>query len=186
MCVCVCVCYQMLGLWPMLLFAFFAHEIDRLQQDLANGEVHVTIPAILILLLGCIAGTGIGYSSWWCRDQVSATSFTLIGVLNKCLTILINVFIWDKHAPPLGIASLGLCLAGGVLYQQAPMRKDESPGVTFLPSTFDKDVSNREKDDDDMDGAWKTDMTEFEHDDDESETEIELLEAPDGISKRKK
>mmetsp|Transcript_44173 Transcript_44173/g.147319 ORF Transcript_44173/g.147319 Transcript_44173/m.147319 type:complete len:86 (+) Transcript_44173:1177-1434(+) len=38
------------------------------------------------------------------------------------LTVTVNVLIWDKHASPYGIASLLLCLIGGSLYQQAPLR----------------------------------------------------------------
>ena len=38
--------------------------------------------------------------------------------MNKCLTILGNVMLWDKHATPAGIASLFLCLGGGFLYRQ--------------------------------------------------------------------
>ena len=43
--------------------------------------------------------------------------------MNKLLTVLINVLIWDKHATPFGIAALCVCLGGGSLYQQAPLRK---------------------------------------------------------------
>lgn len=43
--------------------------------------------------------------------------------MNKCLTVLVNLLIWDQHAPPEGIVSLCLCLFGGVIYKQAPMRK---------------------------------------------------------------
>merc|ERR1712150_36573 len=88
---------------------------------MAKLPSHVTA----LVILGCLVGTGIGYSGWWCRDKVSATSFTLIGVLNKCITVFMNVIIWDQHATPFGIASLFLCLIGGSFYQQAPMRKDQ-------------------------------------------------------------
>lgn len=36
--------------------------------------------------------------------MVSATTFTLVGVINKFITtVLLNVMIWDKHSTPLGI-----------------------------------------------------------------------------------
>jgi hypothetical protein len=37
--------------------------------------------------------------------------------------------IWDKHATPLGIVALIVCLLGGCFYKQAPMRatKAKSP-----------------------------------------------------------
>jgi hypothetical protein len=40
-----------------------------------------------IILAGCVTGTLIGWAGWYCRDLVSATSYTLIGVANKMLTV---------------------------------------------------------------------------------------------------
>lgn len=76
---------------------------------------------------------------------MSATSFTIIGVMNKCLTILLNLVVWDQHAPPRGILSLLLCLAGGALYRQAPMRKVYRGGHIH-----------------DTDDAWETELTNEE------------------------
>jgi GDP-mannose transporter len=114
---------NLLGLPPMLMFAWAGNEYSKASEDWEKG-VYIPTIAFVALFLGCVAGTGIGYSGWWCRGKVSATTYTLIGVINKCLTILLNLVIWDKHAPPGGIASLLLCLVGGAIYQQAPMRKD--------------------------------------------------------------
>lgn len=62
--------------------------------------------------------------------------------MNKCLTILVNVMIWDNHATPGGIASLLLCIGGGIIYQQAPMRGAKSPSpVTADDDEFKSDVS---------------------------------------------
>jgi len=113
----------------MLLFAHMGDEYRHFWEDLwlrdttaANTTALFTPSTIFLLILGTVIGTAIGYTSWWCRDKVSATSFTLIGVMNKCLTVLLNMLVWDQHAPPLGIASLFICLLGGSIYQQAPMR----------------------------------------------------------------
>ncbi|CAM9739718.1 unnamed protein product, partial [Phaeothamnion confervicola] len=70
----------------------------------------------------CVVGTGISYAGWWCRAQVSATTFTLVGVVNKLLTVLLNVLVWNKHASGPGIACLLVCLVGGGIYKQSPMR----------------------------------------------------------------
>ena len=80
-----------------------------------------------MLAVSSVVGTLIGYTGWSCRSLVSATTFTLVGVINKFITILLNVFIWDKHASPLGIMALVLCLVGGSFYQQAPMRAVDKP-----------------------------------------------------------
>lgn len=83
---------------------------------------HLPPASVALLVIGSIVGTAIGYTSWWCRGVVSATSFTLIGVINKCFTILVNVMIWDQHATSVGIFWLIVCLGGGMLYEQPPMR----------------------------------------------------------------
>ncbi|KAL7515044.1 hypothetical protein ACHAXN_012275 [Cyclotella atomus] len=121
---------NMLGWPPMLLFAHIGGEYGRFYNDAVDramrDEPIFSTAVIVLSLLGCVVGTGIGYSGWFCRDKVSATSYTLIGVLNKCLTVLVNLLIWDNHASMEGIASLGLCLVGGGFYRQAPMRKAHS------------------------------------------------------------
>jgi drug/metabolite transporter (DMT)-like permease len=78
---------------------------------------------VMVLLFSCVAGTLIGYSGWLCREMVSATTYTLVGVVNKFLTILLNVALWDKHASPTGIIAVCVCLGAGSLYQQSPTRK---------------------------------------------------------------
>lgn len=76
-----------------------------------------------IILAGCVTGTLIGWAGWYCRDLVSATSYTLIGVANKMLTVLLGVFFLDKHASGVGIGALVVCIIASTQYQQAPLRK---------------------------------------------------------------
>ena len=76
------------------------------------------------LLLSCVAGMGISWAGFKCQSLITATAYTVVGVMNKLLTVLINVAIWDKHASPLGMAALCVCLGGGSLYEQAPLRKN--------------------------------------------------------------
>ena len=64
-------------------------------------------------------GLLISFFGFAARKAISATAFTVTGVVNKFLTVLINVLIWDKHAGPFGLVCLLLTLAGGVLYQQS-------------------------------------------------------------------
>jgi len=90
-----------------------------------------------------------------CRELISATSYTLVGVLNKFITILLNVLVWgkhydvlfqlnfttiiifiniiiiiniciDKHSSAWGILSVCVCLIAGSMYEQAP-QKAEAP-----------------------------------------------------------
>lgn len=53
----------------------------------------------------------------------------MVGVVNKMLTVLVNVLIWDQHASAKGIFALLICLGGGALYQQAPLRPPPPGGA---------------------------------------------------------
>ena len=76
------------------------------------------------LVVSCSAGVAMSYFAFLCRAAVSATSFTVIGNVCKIATVIINVLIWDKHASPLGLGFLLVCLAGAAAYQQSPLRSD--------------------------------------------------------------
>lgn len=140
---------NMLGWPPMLGFAYMGGEYGRFYNDLTDRAVRdeplFSTSAVVLMLLGCIVGTGIGYSGWWCRSKVSAASYTLIGVLNKCLTVLVNLMIWDQHAAVEGIASLSLCLVGGAFYAQAPMRKTSHDHAESGSNTPSKDEERQQE-----------------------------------------
>ncbi|KAH8063101.1 nucleotide-sugar transmembrane transporter [Aureococcus anophagefferens] len=57
----------------------------------------------------------------------SAATYTVVGVMNKCVTVLANALIWRRHANVRGILSLCVCLLGGVVYEQAPLRDPARP-----------------------------------------------------------
>lgn len=144
---------NLLGWPPMLMFAKAGGEFERLNDLMKSYDVDsifgllgkLPTESIALLILGCFIGTGIGYTGWWCRGKVSATSFTLIGVLNKCMTVIVNMMIWDQHANAAGTFSLFLCLVGGSLYTQSPMKKrieESSPDVELAQS--DSGVNNDE------------------------------------------
>lgn len=113
---------------PLMLILFvLSGEYGKFRTSYAAGELDLSVGTLALVAASCVVGTGISFAGWWCRSQTSATTYTLIGVMNKCLTILGNVMLWDKHATPAGIASLFLCLGGGFLYRQAPIRDPEAP-----------------------------------------------------------
>jgi len=111
---------NLLAALPMFLIGYFNGDYEniavKLQEVPANG--------VMILVFSCVAGTLIGYTGWLCRGMVSATSYTLVGVVNKFLTVLLNALLWEKHSSLYGIASVCLCLGAGSLYQQAPKRDE--------------------------------------------------------------
>lgn len=152
----------MLGIWPFFIFGYIGDEYNKLYNHIIIEEHYLTTYPIILLILSCIIGIGIGYSSWWCRDQISATSFTLIGVMNKCITVLINLMIWDQHASYLGIVSLFICLVGGMIYEQAPMRKDNIKDAKQYVLTIDNGITSDNNDN----NIWNDhDMTEMQSND---------------------
>ncbi len=131
---------NLLSTLPMLLLGIFMGDYDHFDPRFFDWSV----PAVAMLFLSSIVGLLIGWTGWTCRAMVTATSFTLVGVINKFLTILLNVFIWDKHASGTGIMALLLCLIGGSFYRQAPQRKTrtQSPSSPMRPpkSSFSRDA----------------------------------------------
>uniref|UniRef100_A0A5B7ADR1 Putative GDP-mannose transporter GONST4 n=1 Tax=Davidia involucrata TaxID=16924 RepID=A0A5B7ADR1_DAVIN len=77
------------------------------------------VGAFFAVSLSCVFGLLISFFGFAARKAISATAFTVTGVVNKFLTVGINVLIWDKHASPFGLLCLLLTIAGGVLYQQS-------------------------------------------------------------------
>merc|ERR1719247_2518418 len=86
------------------------------------GGVVWTTHGAFWLAVSCVVGTGISWAGFKCQSVITAAAYTVVGVVNKMLTVLLNVLIWDAHASAVGIGSLLICLGGGVLYQQAPLR----------------------------------------------------------------
>lgn len=65
--------------------------------------------------------------------------------MNKCLTVLLNTLIWDQHANPGGIFCLFICIAGGMIYRQAPMRgqqKIRPPTISVDDDVFKASISS--------------------------------------------
>ena len=114
---------------PALLVCLIAGELKQSRLD----SVNIDGAAIGWLLLSCGIGIGISWAGFWCQSLVSATTYTVVGVMNKMLTVTVNVLIWDKHASPSGIAALCLCLLGGSLYQQSPLREQANTSSEGRP-----------------------------------------------------
>lgn len=85
----------------------------------ANAGNWFDFNAFFAVSLSCLFGLLISFFGFAARRAISATAFTVTGVVNKFLTVVINVLIWDKHASPFGIVCLCFTIIGGVIYQQS-------------------------------------------------------------------
>eukprot|EP00600_Ochromonadales_sp_CCMP1393_P005281 CAMPEP_0174970336 /NCGR_PEP_ID=MMETSP0004_2-20121128/9318_1 /TAXON_ID=420556 /ORGANISM="Ochromonas sp., Strain CCMP1393" /LENGTH=299 /DNA_ID=CAMNT_0016220039 /DNA_START=195 /DNA_END=1094 /DNA_ORIENTATION=+ len=112
---------NLLAALPMFMIGYCNGDYENIHEKL----MEVPANGMMLLAFSCVAGTLIGYTGWLCRGMVSATTYTLVGVVNKFLTVLLNVILWDKHSTPTGLFAVCVCLLAGTLYQQAP-RRDEA------------------------------------------------------------
>mmetsp|Transcript_4773 Transcript_4773/g.8196 ORF Transcript_4773/g.8196 Transcript_4773/m.8196 type:complete len:370 (-) Transcript_4773:105-1214(-) len=106
-----------LAILPMFTLAAAAGERKKLDDAILSNS------GVAWLVLSCIVGVGISWSGWNCRQKVSATVYTLLGVACKFISVTLNIMIWDKHATRTGLAALSICLVSSSLYRQAPLRE---------------------------------------------------------------
>ncbi|CAN1216518.1 GDP-fucose transporter 1 [Linum perenne] len=110
---------NLLSLLISPVFLVLTGEHTEVFDALANGGNWFKVDAFSAVALSCVFGVLISFFGFAARKAISATAFTVTGVVNKFLTVVINVMIWDKHATPFGLLCLLFTLCGGVLYQQS-------------------------------------------------------------------
>jgi len=76
----------------------------------------------LIVGLSCVIGVAISYAGFNLRKLVSATTFTVIGVMCKLITVLLNDFLWSQHSNLMGHVGLGLCIAAGFAFEKSKVQ----------------------------------------------------------------
>jgi drug/metabolite transporter (DMT)-like permease len=108
---------NLLSIPPTIVFGYAFND------HVALAEHEWTTASIVFLLLSCAVGVGISYAGFYLRALVTATSFTVVGVVNKLATTAVNSLVWDKHADGYGISALLLCILGGTLYQQSEKKR---------------------------------------------------------------
>ncbi|CAN0900833.1 GDP-fucose transporter 1 [Linum grandiflorum] len=110
---------NLLSLLISPVFLVLTGEYTEVFDALGNGRDWFKVDAFSAVALSCVFGVLISFFGFAARKAISATAFTVTGVVNKFLTVVINVMIWDKHATPFGLLCLLFTLCGGVLYQQS-------------------------------------------------------------------
>ena len=104
-------------------------EFDQMKVDSSKVSNWLSLfDVVLPVALSCLFGLSISFFGFSCRRAISATGFTVLGIVNKLLTVVINLLIWDKHASFVGTIGLLICMSGGVLYQQSTT-KPKAPKV---------------------------------------------------------
>merc|ERR1719460_1741878 len=76
-------------------------------------------PSIVVaILVSCVVGVAISYAGFNLRKIVSATSFTVVGVVCKLVTVLVNDVMWSLHSNLFGHLGLMVCIGSGFMYER--------------------------------------------------------------------
>ncbi|KAJ4844885.1 GDP-mannose transporter gonst3 [Turnera subulata] len=98
-------------------------ELKKIKHEITDESDWHTFAVVLPVGLSCLFGLAISFFGFSCRKAISATGYTVLGVVNKLLTVVINLVIWDKHSTFIGTVGLLICMVGGIMYQQSASNK---------------------------------------------------------------
>lgn len=98
-------------------------ELKKIKHEITDESDWYSFDVVLPVGLSCLFGLAISFFGFSCRRAISATGFTVLGIVNKLLTVVINLVIWDKHSTVVGTVGLLICMLGGVMYQQSTSNK---------------------------------------------------------------
>ncbi|VVA92000.1 unnamed protein product [Arabis nemorensis] len=86
---------EALLLFPLELFIM--GELHKLRHEITDEPDWYSFSVVLPVGLSCLFGLSISFFNFSCRQGISATGFMVLGIVNKLLTAIINLVIWDKH-----------------------------------------------------------------------------------------
>ncbi|KAE8690424.1 GDP-mannose transporter GONST3 [Hibiscus syriacus] len=110
-------------------------ELKKIKHEISDESDRHTFEVILPVGLSCLFGLAISFFGFSCRRAISATGFTVLGIVNKLLTVVINLVIWDKHSTLVGTVGLLICMLGGVMYQQSTSNKLKAVNIATEQET---------------------------------------------------
>ncbi|XP_064978698.1 GDP-mannose transporter GONST3-like [Musa acuminata AAA Group] len=105
-------------------------ELKKMKHDISDESNWYSFSVVLPVALSCLFGLAISFFGFSCRRAISATGFTVLGIVNKLLTVVINLVIWDKHSTLIGTIGLLICMFGGVMYQQSTTKPKKAETET--------------------------------------------------------
>ncbi|KAG9459583.1 hypothetical protein H6P81_004091 [Aristolochia fimbriata] len=148
---------NLLSLMIAPVFWFLTGEyVDVFSAAESDVSKWVGQTAFLAVALSCLFGLLISFFGFAARKAISATAFTVTGVVNKFLTVAINVLIWDKHASPVGLVCLLFTIVGGILYQQSVTGAvSSSSKESGAPKAMDNGNRKSDSEDEKESGGWR-------------------------------
>ena len=112
--------------WGRVLYNNFLSTCLSLPLLTLNGELRAVLEpamvlnktAVNVIFLSCLCGLGISFSAFHFRNLVSATTFTVVGIVNKVLSILLSAIFLSSGLSTGPVLYLSIVIIGGVLYEQ--------------------------------------------------------------------
>jgi len=103
----------------------------------------LTVTSVTLLIMSCIWGTGISFLGFLCLENVSATTFNVMGNANKMLTLVINSLLWSHHASIEANFCLAFSLVGAACYGEAKRRQGNAERARNEKATSLNDLEAR-------------------------------------------
>ena len=91
-------------------------------DDLRNPEI-MTTKFILVNTLAGLLGAALNFASLYCVGSTSATTYAIVGTLNKIPVTFLGYFLFDTHISNEGLMFIAFATFGGILYGYAKLPK---------------------------------------------------------------
>lgn len=114
-------------------FTFVLFMAGQERKRLSEMVVGFRLERLYWVVVSCFVGVGISFTGWKLRDEVSATAFTLIGVLNKIFTIAVNAAVFHDGSFA-GTMALVMAVVSGLMYDGVQTPASSCTAVRGGPS----------------------------------------------------
>ena len=118
---------NILGVLPTIAFGFAFSEYDGLAETIPETYSYEWWNRIVILVISCGIGLAISFAGFHARVLLSATSFTVLGVANKVISIFLSLMFFGGMADGIkweSLAGLFICIGCGTAYAKTlPSKK---------------------------------------------------------------
>lgn len=110
---------NVLGFLPTIAFGFMFNEYEGLSETVPEAYSFEWWNRVVILVVSCCIGLAISFAGFHARTLLSATSFTVLGVANKVISIFLSLFFFGGMANGIkweSLAGLFMCIGFGTAY----------------------------------------------------------------------
>ncbi|CAH9116301.1 unnamed protein product [Cuscuta europaea] len=114
-------------------------ELKKIKHEITDESDWYGFQVLLPVGLSCLFGLSISFFGFSCRKAISATGFTVLGIVNKLLTVVINLVIWDKHSSSIGTVGLLICMFGGIMYQRSTTSSNQKGAGDMGPQMVEEE-----------------------------------------------